>query len=103
MAKYVLIYKGGRMATSDEERATVMAAWGQWFGRLGAALTDGGAPFGPSSAVANGTEMSGAPSQLTGYSILTADDLAAATVLAGGCPVLTSGGSVEVYETINMM
>jgi hypothetical protein len=49
-----------------------------------------------------GDVTEGAPSELTGYTILAADDLAAATALAGGCPVLSSGGAVDVYECIDM-
>jgi hypothetical protein len=44
----------------------------------------------------------GADSALTGYSIVAAGSLAEATELAGGCPVLQSGGSVDVYEAMPM-
>src|ERR1044071_8204605 len=103
MANYVLVYKGGAMAATPEEQQQVMAAWGQWFGGLGQALVDGGNPFsGQASSIgADGKVTQSAGSGLTGYSILKADDLAAATNMAKGCPVLTSGGSIEVYETID--
>jgi hypothetical protein len=39
---------------------------------------------------------------LGGYSIVTADDLAAAAEPAKGCPVLAAGGTVEVYEALDM-
>ena len=42
-------------------------------------------------------------SGLTGYSVLKADSLAAATTLAKGCPVLAHGGAVEVYEVYPVM
>jgi hypothetical protein len=104
MANYALAYKGGQMAETDEERERVMAAWGEWMGALGSSLVDIGNPFGVSATVTNGgTVTDGAASALTGYSILDADSLAAATELAKGCPVLASGGSVEVYETIKVM
>ncbi len=104
MANYVLVYTGGSMPQTDAERAAVLAAWGAWYGGLGQAIVDGGNPFGPSQAVAaDGTVSDGAPSGLTGYTILTADSLAAAAELAKGCPVLTGGGSVEVYETFQVM
>ena len=100
MANYVLVYKGGK-APSNPEAA--MAAWGQWFGSLGAAVVDGGNPFGPSKTVGGGGAVSdGAASSLTGYSVLKADSLAAATALAKGCPVVGNGGTVEVYETMKM-
>lgn len=104
MATYLFAYKGGSMAETDEEREAVMAAWGKWFGELGAAVVDGGNPFGPAATVSAGGSVSeGASSSLTGYSVLTAEDLAAASTLAKGCPVLAAGGSVEVYETFPVM
>jgi hypothetical protein len=39
----------------------------------------------------------------TGYSILKADSLNAATELAKGCPVLQSGGKITVYEVTPAM
>jgi hypothetical protein len=104
MANYLLAYKGGKMARSDAEREEAMAKWGAWFGSLGPAVADAGNPFGPSASVAgNGAGADGASSGLTGYSIMTADTLAAATELAKGCPVIDAGGSVDIYETIEVM
>jgi YCII-related domain len=104
MGKYVLAYRGGGgMAPSEEEQAQIMQAWMGWFGQLGAAVVDGGAPFGPSAVVgADGAGGEVGGDGLTGYSILQADSLASARELAKGCPVLASGGRVEVYETIDM-
>jgi YCII-related domain len=96
MAKYLLAYKGGGMAETDAEREAAMKAWGEWFGRLGSAIVDPGNPFGASSTVGG----SGAKGDLTGYSLVNAEDLASATELANGCPILANGGSVEVYETV---
>jgi hypothetical protein len=104
MAKYLLAYKGGGMPETDAERDAQMAAWGSWFGHLGQAVTDPGNPFGPSKAVAgDGSISDGAPSGLTGYSVVTADSLDAATGMAKTCPVVSDGGSVEVYETFEVM
>jgi len=104
MANYVLAYTGGGMPETEEEQAAVMAAWGAWYESLGAAVVDVGNPFGPSMSVAaDGSVSEGGASGLTGYSIVGADSLAAATDMAKGCPILTSGGSVEVYETFEAM
>lgn len=101
MANYLLAYKGGSMAETPEAQEAAMKAWGDWFGTLGGAIVDGGAPFGPSTAVtANGAASPTAA--LTGYSVLTADSIDAAAKLAKGCPVLSSGGTVEVYEALPM-
>jgi hypothetical protein len=98
MANFVLAYRGGSVPDTEEAQQATMEAWMGWFGSLGDAVVDGGAPFGASASVGGGDAASG----LTGYSILTADSLAAATELAGGCPVLSVGGSVDVYEAMPM-
>src|SRR4029079_4032696 len=44
MANYLLLYHGGGRPESETEQAKVMAAWGEWMGKVGAALGDGGKP-----------------------------------------------------------
>ena len=102
MAKYLFAYKGGSVPGSDAEREAVMAAWGAWFGQLGGAVVDMGAPVGASSTVSSGGVSDGGASQLTGFSVLQADSLGAANELAQGCPHLKSGGSIEIYEAHEM-
>lgn len=104
MGNYLFAYSGGSMAETDEERQAVMAAWGAWFGELGSAIVDPGNPFAGSASVSDGGSVGdGAGSGLTGYSVMKADSLPAATELAKGCPVLNRGGSVDVYETLEVM
>lgn len=105
MANYVLVFKGGSMPETEEETQRVMAAWGAWYTGLGEAVHDSGNPFGPSMSVANdGSTSEGAASGLTGYVILVADSLTAAAEMAKGCPVLAGGaGSIEIYETFQIM
>lgn len=104
MSNYVLVYKGGGMPETEAEQQAVMAAWGSWYGNLGQAVVDSGNPFGPSAAVAaDGTVKEGAPSALTGYTILSADSIDRAAELAKGCPIISSGGTIEIYETFPVM
>jgi hypothetical protein len=98
VGKYVLVYQGGAMAETEEAQQAAMAAWGSWFGSLGRAVVDGGAPIGPSAAVGGGASRTG----LTGYSILQAGGLDDAVQLASGCPIVADGGTVDVYETIDV-
>jgi hypothetical protein len=101
MGKYVLVYKGGGMNETEAEQQEAMAQWMNWFGSLGDSVVDGGNPFGPSSSISSDGAVSGAgASSLTGYSIVSAGSLAEACDKAKGCPVLASGGSIEVYEAM---
>jgi hypothetical protein len=104
MANYVFAYSGGNGVSEDPAaREQVMAAWGQWFGSLGEAVVDAGAPTGASKTVASGGSVSDGGSRgLNGYSVISADSLDAAVEAAKGCPLLANGGAVDVYETIAM-
>jgi hypothetical protein len=100
MAKFVYIYSGGKMPETPEEGQQVMAAWGAWMGGLGSAITDQGNPFGASTTVS--PSGVGGAGTAGGYTIINADSLDDATKKADGCPILAAGGSVGVYETVDM-
>lgn len=103
MANYLLAYTGGGMAQTDAEREAAMAAWGAWFGELGPAVVQPGNPVGASTSVTASGSNGVAASGLTGFSVISADSLDAATALVAKCPVLQGGGKVDVYETIEVM
>lgn len=105
MANYLLAYHGGGMPEAEEQRAKVMAEWGQWFGALGPALVDGGNPVSRTSTITPSGSVSagGGANPVTGYSVIKADTMEAAVQMAQGCPLLESGGSIEVAETFSAM
>jgi hypothetical protein len=102
MGNYVFAYTGGSMAETPEAQEAAMQAWGNWFGELGAAVVEGGNPFGASTAVRADGSTGATKAGLSGFPVVQADSLDAAAKLAKGCPVLAGGGAVEVYETIPM-
>ena len=105
MAKYLYAYHGGGgMADSEAEHDQILAAWGAWFGELGAAIVDGGAPSGPVDTMASNGSVTdgGGTNPVTGYSIVTADSRDDALTMAKGCPILPSGGSIEVVELLEV-
>jgi hypothetical protein len=98
MSKYVYVYTGGGMPETPEEGAKIMAAWNEWFGKLGSSVADVGNPFGQSQSLSNG-----ATTKATGYSIVNAGSLDEAVKMAKSCPILANaGGNVEVYEALEM-
>jgi hypothetical protein len=107
MSKFLYLYRGPATPMEDftpEQSAEQMQAWGDWIGRVGSALVDGGAPFG-SRAVVGDDGSSPAPSDQNGYSIVEADGLDAARDLVKGHPFLSEGKgrfSIEIFELVPM-
>ncbi len=103
MGKFVFLYTGGQMNDTPEAQHAAMDAWMGWFGTLGDDVVDMGNPFGASSTVsADGSSKDGGASAMGGYSVISANSLSDAAGKAKGCPVLAGGGSVEVYEALEM-
>ena len=104
MPNYVLAYRGGQMSESESEREAELAKWGEWYGQLGSNAVDMGAPFSASKSVdPSGETTDTAVSQLSGYSVISAESIEGALAAAKMCPILGIGGSVDVYETVSMM
>ena len=103
MSKFMMIYKGEATDMADmteEEGAAVMAKWGVWMEKVGAALIDVGTPFGPGSSIVD-DGSTGPVVGLTGYSIVEADNLAHAGAMTESHPYLSEGAgnySIELFE-----
>jgi hypothetical protein len=104
--RYLLIYYGGTMPDTPAQQARVMKQWTSWFAKLGPAIIDPGNPFSGSvnKVKPDGTVAKGPVGQrASGYSIIDAPSLQAATKLAKTCPVVRVGAQVAVYEMFNVM
>ncbi len=103
MAKFIMLYKGEATdvdGMSPEQQQEVMAKWGEWMQRVGPALSDVGAPFGPGASVVDDGSMA-SPSPMSGYTIVEADDLDAAKALTAGHPYLSEGKgdyAIDIFE-----
>lgn len=105
MKKFILLYNGP--ATPPEQMAPekvqeVMGAWKVWMEKVGSAMIDMGQPLANGIAVVDdGSE--GPATQLSGYTIIQADDMEAAKALVVDHPFLsdkTGEFSVEVHELL---
>ncbi len=105
MANYLLLFHGGGAPEGEEAQAQVMDDWTKWFASLGAAVVDAGNPTGVAKTVSSDGSVSdgGGSNPVTGYSVISADNLDAAAEVAKACPHLASGGSIEVSETFSVM
>lgn len=105
MSQFLLLYTGGAgMADDPADQEQIMAEWGAWYGKMGEAVTDGGAPFGASKNLTDSGVGDGPPGDTpaTGYTVIEADSLDAAVAACDRHPHLVHGGQVQVFECIDL-
>ena len=104
MPKFIFLYRGTIPELTPEQSEEREAAFAAWIEKLGPALIDVGSPFATSASVRDdGSE--GTASELAGYSIVEADDLATAKALTDGLPFLSSHDgqhAIEIFELLSM-
>ena len=105
MTKFFVIYHApseaveAQMAMAPEVAAKAMEGWMKWAEQCGDALVDFGSPLGGGQRVTkSGSQDS--TQQVTGYSILEADNIGAAKELLESHPHLewATGCEIEVHE-----
>ena len=96
MPNYVFTYRKPLGYQPSPESAP---AWMAWFDGMGERVVEIGQPVG---GVATLGTCDPSTTELGGYSIVRADDLATARALAEGCPQLGRGGGVEVGELLEV-
>ena len=102
MPKFIFAYHGGKKPETPEAGAEMMAAWKAWFEGLGEAIVEPGNPVGMSKTVtSSGVEDNGGSNPLSGYTVIQADNIDAATALCQGSPHL-NGGTIEVAELMDI-
>ena len=111
MSEFLYVYRGGsRAGLSPEQMQQVMQKWMTWMQGLAEKghLKDRGHPLEAGGKLVNGrsknvTDGPYAEKDLVGgYSLIEAHDLAQATELSKGCPILERDGSVEVRPIMQM-
>jgi hypothetical protein len=103
MPNYLLAFHGGSTPETADEQVKVMQAWNDWIEANDDAMVDIGNPVvGNVTLRPDGTTggMPGDP--VTGYTIIEAEDLDEALVIARECPILASNGTVEIGELMEV-
>ena len=103
MSKFILLYNGpatpiDQMTDADKQKMQV--DWKNWMDGVGSALADMGSPMGNGRSVVD-DGSTGKVLELSGYSILEADNIDEAVKLVNGHPFLVDKSgkfSVEVFE-----
>ncbi|MCW5688485.1 MAG: hypothetical protein KIT76_08075 [Pseudolabrys sp.] len=105
MPRFIMLYRGPAMppgAMEGDAAKAINEKWGAWFGRVGPALTDGGAPLVPTASVVD-DGSAGVAADVTGYSIVEAPDAAAARAFTRNHPHLDQRNgqfSIDVFELL---
>jgi hypothetical protein len=98
MPNYLLLYHGGRIAQTDEDRTAAMAKWGKWMQDVGENLVDRGNPCSDVKSVSQTGPSEFSDHRVSGYSIISAPSMDDATNCAQMVPLVDEGGTVDVYE-----
>ncbi len=103
MKRFIVLYSGGKAPTTQQEGETSMKQWRSWFGKLGSAVVEAGAPFAGSKTVTASGAREGADGNVSnGYSVLQSEDIAGAAKLVKDCPIIGEGGKVHIFDLLAM-
>lgn len=110
MKTFVVIYHApveamAKMATATpEEKAEGMKPWMAWMEKTGSHLINSGSPFMPGLRIAPDGSTQDSTNEVTGYSILEAEDIDHAKSMLTGHPHLQwmDKCAIEVFECIPM-
>ncbi|MCM8857891.1 MAG: hypothetical protein LC541_20205 [Candidatus Thiodiazotropha sp.] len=103
MPQYFITYLGGNQPSSPEEGKQHFAKYQEWLSSLGDAAVSPANPLKNTNTVsADGTVTSGGKTSMSGFTIIEADSMEVALLIAKDCPFLDIGGSLEVSELMQM-
>jgi len=103
MPQYVIVYLGGDQPSSPEEGKQHFAKYRTWLSSLGDSAVSPANPLKDTSTVnSDGTVTTGSTTSMSGFTIIEADSMDAALLIAKACPFLDIGGSLEVSELMEM-
>jgi hypothetical protein len=110
MSEFLYLYRGGRRGQTPEKSQQTTQKWLNWMKELTTSgnLKDPGQPLEEEGKVVNGKgaitdgPYAEAKDLVGGFTLVEADSLQRAAQLAGGCPILEVGGSVEIRPVMKM-
>ena len=110
MKKFIVIYHApaeamqGMADATPEQREEGMKPWMAWAEKCGDRLVDMGTPLVGGTKLSPGGGSQSSDREVTGYSVLQANDMDEARTLLEGHPHLTWAGGcdIEVHESVDM-
>ena len=103
MPQYVIVYLGGDQPSSPEEGKQHFAKYMDWLNSLGDAAVSPANPLKDTNTInSDGSITNSGTSTMSGFTIIEVDSMDEALSIAGKCPFLDVGGSLEVSELMQM-
>lgn len=103
MPQYAIVYLGGNQPSTPEEGKQHFAKYMDWLASLGDAAVSPANPLKDTRTVnPDGSVSEGGVSTMSGFTIVEVDSMDEALSIAGRCPFLDVGGSLEVSELMQM-
>lgn len=108
MNEFVFLYRTGEPAMSPEQIQQTLPKWAAWFQALSGkgCIVDRGQPLQRSGKLVSKTVTDGPFAEtkdvIGGYTLIRASDIAEASELAKGCPIIERGGHVEVRPVMKL-
>ena len=90
MSEFTYLFRGRQIPSSPEQRQKHLEKWVAWFKDLNGKVVNGSQKTVKDGPIAEAKDV------VAGFIVVEAKDLAHATELSKGCPILEVGGSVEV-------
>ncbi len=103
MPQYIIAYLGGEKPSSPAEGQQRMSEYRAWLSSLGDSAVSPANPLKNTSTVnSDGTVTAGGTTSMSGFTMIEADSMEAALLVAKCCPFLDVGGTLEVSELVQM-
>ncbi len=100
MAKFLVTYHGGEMPADPELLEQARSEFVAWLSRAGEAVLDPGAGLRAVTQLAAGEPEP--LSQITGYSVIKADSVEAASGILTSHPFVHRGGTLQINEVLEL-
>ena len=103
MPQYMITYLGGDQPSTPEEGKQHFEKYKAWLASLGDSAISPANPLKNTNTInPDGTVTAGSTTTMSGYTVVEADSIEDALIMAKACPFLDIGGSLEVSELIQM-
>jgi len=103
MTQFIITYFGGDQPASPDEGRQHFAKYQKWLNSLGDSVIDPMVPFKNNHTIKpDGSSSAGSAVAMSGHTLIQAESIEEAIIIAKACPFLDINGTIEVAERVQM-